>query len=117
MGIYGRGFKGKCDKLFSQRVRSLGYCEKCGKTEPGVQLQTAHIISRRYSATRCDLENAYCLCAGCHRFYTLWPREFSHFITEHTGSAKYDELKLKAEQVTKVNWEDKYKELKESEHE
>jgi ribosomal protein L24E len=53
------------------------------------------------------------LCAGCHRYYTDWPREFSHFITEKIGSEKYEELKRLAEEPTKVNWEDKYKQLKE----
>lgn len=104
-----KGYKSKADKLFSQIIRSAGHCLKCGSTE---NLQTAHLISRLYSATRCDLRNAYCLCAKDHFYYTNWPREFSKFITEHTGSEVYEELKLKAETVTKMNWEDEYERLK-----
>lgn len=110
MSIYGKGAKGKCDKLFSRIVRDVGKCQRCGQTD---NLQTAHIIGRKYSATRTDLNNAWCLCATCHRRLTDWPREHSHYITETIGSAKYDELRNKAEQVTKMNWEDEYERLKE----
>lgn len=111
MSIYGKGAKGKADKLFSKIIRSRGACENCGSTNAAT-LQCAHIISRKYAATRTDTRNAYCLCARCHFRFTGWPREFSHFITKQTGSDTYDELKLKAETVTKVNWEDEYERLK-----
>jgi predicted restriction endonuclease len=32
------------------------------------QLQAAHIIRRRYAATRTDLENAICLCSRHHAY-------------------------------------------------
>lgn len=57
------GAKAKADKLFSLLVRQVGHCERCGKTS---HLQCAHIISRRFSATRTLRDNAWCLCAGCH---------------------------------------------------
>lgn len=110
MSIYGKGAKGKADKLFSKIVRIDGKCQRCGSTD---NLQCAHIISRKYSATRTDLLNAWCLCSRCHRRLTDWPREHSHYITETIGSAKYDELRSKAEQVTKMNWDDEYERLKE----
>lgn len=110
MSIYGKGDKGKCDKLFSQIVRSAGKCQRCGSAD---NLQTAHIISRKYSATRTDLRNAWCLCARCHRRFTDWPREHSHYITETIGSEVYDELRIKAETVTKMNWSDELARLKE----
>jgi predicted enzyme involved in methoxymalonyl-ACP biosynthesis len=44
---------------------------------------------------------------------TDWPREHSHYITETIGSERYDELRAQAEGVgKKVNWDDKYEELK-----
>lgn len=104
-----RGYKAKSDKLFSQLVRSRGTCLNCGSTQ---NLQCAHIVSRRYSATRTDLLNAYCLCAKDHFYFTAWPKEFSKFITEHTGTEVYDELKRKAETVTKINWQDEYERLR-----
>lgn len=108
MGIYGKGAKGKCDKLFSQIIRSAGKCQRCGSTE---NLQTAHIITRKYSATRTDERNAWCLCARCHRRLTDWPREHSRYITETIGSEAYEELRAKAETVTKMDWEAEYERL------
>lgn len=104
-----KGHKGKADALFSKIIRLPGVCLRCGST---ANLQCAHIISRRYSATRCDTRNAWCLCAGCHRRLTDWPREHSQFITQTIGSEVYDELKLKAETVTKVDWAAEYERLK-----
>lgn len=97
-----KGSKGKCDALFSKIIRSVGYCEKCGSTD---WLQTSHIISRRYSATRCDERNSQCLCAKCHRYFTDWPKEFSRWITDSVGISTYEELKLKSESVTKMDWD------------
>jgi hypothetical protein len=109
MGIYGKGDKGKADKLFSLIIRSVGQCQRCGSQD---NLQCAHIISRKYSATRTDERNAWCLCAKCHRRFTDWPREHSHYITETIGSEVYDELRAKAETVTKMNWTQEYERLK-----
>lgn len=103
-----KGYKAKADKLYSQIIRAPGYCSGCGSLD---NLQCAHIVSRRFSATRTDLTNAYCLCAKCHFYYTLWPKEFSKFITEHTGTEVYEELKRKAETVTKVDWKSEYERL------
>ncbi len=97
-----KGDKGACDKLVRQILLAKhDRCERCGSQE---WLQVSHIISRRYSATRCDLDNVQLLCAKDHRRFTDWPREFSHWITESIGSEKYDELSAKANQVTKMDW-------------
>ena len=104
----GKGYKEKCDRLFSEIVRMAGACSNCGSTH---SLQCAHIISRRYSSTRCDIRNAWCLCAGCHLRFTAWPREHSHYITDTIGSEVYEELKRKAETVTKVDWKEEYETL------
>lgn len=105
-----KGLKGKCDALFSKIIRSAGVCNRCGSRD---WLQTAHIISRRYSNTRCDIRNAWCLCAGCHRRLTDWPREHSRYITETIGSEAYEELRAKAESFEKVDWSIEYEKLKE----
>jgi len=109
MSIYGKGSKGKCDKLASLIVRNIGYCEDCGSTE---NLQCSHIVSRKYSATRTDLDNLQCLCAKCHRRYTDWPKEFSRWITKSIGVEKYESLRLKANTYTKMNWDDELVRLK-----
>lgn len=113
-----KGAKGRCDKLFSLIIRSEGQCMRCGEQchcpnfpkahTTDCPLTTSHIVSRTYSATRCLPLNAQCLCYTCHAEFTIWPRTFSHWITETIGSEAYDELKRKAETVTKVDW---YQEL------
>lgn len=105
-------WKHRADKLFSKIIRSKGYCEKCGRSA-GVQLQTAHIISRTYSKVRTDERNAFCLCSACHRYFHNWPKEFSKFITDWRGSEVYEELKAKAEDTGKFDWESEYKRLEE----
>jgi 5-methylcytosine-specific restriction endonuclease McrA len=98
------GAKGKCDVLFSKIIRSKGYCENCGDPDYS-KLQCAHIISRRYSATRTDLANAWSLCWTCHRRFTDWPYEHSRFITRTIGTERYEELRQKAETPTKMDWD------------
>lgn len=100
--------KGKADRLFSQLVRARGACEKCGERDYS-KLQTAHIISRRYSATRTDPRNAWCLCARCHLRLTDHPDEHVVFTLETIGSEVFDELKAKAlagiDGSSQVYWE------------
>jgi len=88
-----KGAKAKADKLFSQVIRSVGYCEADGwddiKCSP--QLQTMHIISRKYNATRCDTRNAISGCAAHHRYFTDHPMRFSRFVTS-IWAGKYRDL-------------------------
>lgn len=106
-----KGAKHKCDTLFSLHIRSIGYCENCFK-KSGVQLQCAHINSRRFSATRTLLMNAFCLCAGCHRYYTDYPREFSKFITVTWAQEHYDQVFQLSRTYSKMNWMEQYEYLK-----
>lgn len=113
-----KGAKKKCDDLFSLIIRSAGECERCGvkcrcpnfpkSHTTSCKLTTSHIVGRKYSATRTDLTNAQCLCFSCHRRFTDWPREFSHWLTDTIGTEVYDLLKQKAEAVTKMDWEVEY---------
>jgi hypothetical protein len=107
-----KGTKGKVDKLFSEIIRMRGSCERCHKSGSVVQLQCAHINSRRFSATRADLRNAFCLCAGCHRFTTDFPREFSKFITNTWAQEYYDAVYTKSRSLAKVDWQDRLDFLK-----
>lgn len=110
-----KGAKAKCDKLFSEIIRSLGECEAAGYA-PGQcspQLQCMHIISRRFSNTRTDLRNAFCGCAAHHRYYTDQPREFSKFITETWAQEYYDHIHRKSQEYAKVDWDDELTRLQE----
>jgi len=98
---YGKGDKAKATKLHSQIVRSIGFCENCGGNS---YLQCAHIISRRYSGTRTDIRNAFCLCAGCHRRFTDWPLEFTKFVNASWAGLIYESLRIESNATLKVNW-------------
>ena len=94
----------KADKLFSDKIRSVGRCKKCGGRE---YLQTAHIISRRYKQVRWDLDNAICLDRNCHVYFTHHPIEWDLYIEDTIGTTMYKMLKTRALQYGKI----KYKEI------
>lgn len=117
-----KGDKGKCDDLFSLIIRSTGECLKCGWTctcesapkhhTRACKLTCSHIIGRKYSATRTLEANAQNLCYSCHARFTDWPKEFSYWITETIGTEAYEELRRKAETVTKMDWSEELQRLK-----
>jgi hypothetical protein len=78
--------KAKCkdaDRLFSLLIRTRDdwTCRACGK--PNQAPQCAHIVSRRYRATRWLAVNAVCLCAGCHISYTYDPIAWEDWVEDH----------------------------------
>lgn len=81
------------DKWFSLIVRSIGYCQCCGRTD---MLQCAHIVSRRYLGVRWAFDNAMCLCAACHMRFTHRPIEWDAYVTETIGEAAYADIKRRA---------------------
>lgn len=88
--------KNKATTLHSMVVRArAGYrCERCSRTD--ARMECAHIFSRRYTATRADETNAWCLCSGCHRYLTENPDEHVEFGKQTRGVEGYAQLKLKA---------------------
>jgi hypothetical protein len=87
-GARAKGDRGRADMLFSRIVRSRGPCERCG-----VQgTDTAHIIGRRYSATRCVEDNAWCLCRSCHQLTAEFPHEFMWLVERTIGVRRYMQL-------------------------
>ena len=90
---YGKGPKGKATRLHSLVVRKRGRCERCGST---ANLQCAHIIGRKFSATRTDERNAWCLCASCHRRLTDHPDEHMAFVAATIGMDEFAVLKERA---------------------
>ncbi len=116
----------QCDAVFSKLVRSVGRCEawdyeppepslvsavfpldmpEFQKVECRGSLQCAHIISRRYRGTRWLRENALCLCAAHHTYWTFRPLEFERFLLDTIGPDALDALKRKALAVTHVDYE------------
>lgn len=124
MGIAAaKGDKGKCDKLFSKIVRFHGACDRCDVTcswdcEPqegshrvSCPLTCAHVITRHRIGTRCDLRNAFSLCASCHRHFEQFPVSFGIFFLDRRGRGTYDELQQLAQPGAKVNWSEIYEQL------
>jgi hypothetical protein len=87
-GAVAKGDRGTADILFSRIVRARGTCEQCQR--PGTD--TAHIVKRRYSATRCLEDNAWCLCRGCHKLTEEFPHEFMWLVERTIGVDRYLEL-------------------------
>jgi 5-methylcytosine-specific restriction endonuclease McrA len=98
-----KGAKARADKFFSLIVRSKGACENCGLT---TNLQCAHIRSRRFNNTRCELLNAFCLCAACHRKFTDEPLLFASFVHEKRTPAEIRWLDRKSLDIGKVDWDE-----------
>lgn len=98
--------------LHSRLIRWEGRCRSCGARDYD-RLQCAHIIGRSYAWTRTRLDNAFCLCAGCHMRYTLHPDEWMLFVDRTIGRDEYDRLKQLA--ITgvskKFRWDDELAEM------
>lgn len=86
----------EADRLCRLLVRRREFCQRCG----GVGTDTAHIIPRRYAATRCDLENLLFLCRTCHDIFDRHAGNRSvsrNMVTDSIlGPGTYDRLQAKA---------------------
>lgn len=91
-----KGDPGKADMLFSRIIRSRGRCEYPGCTSDG-PYDTAHLIGRRYSATRCMEDNAACMCRTHHALIDNWWSEKAQVVDLLIGRDRYDELRRIAE--------------------
>ena len=91
-----------CDQVFSKIIRNVGHCERCGRSD--VRLECSHWITRQYSNTRCDFENAFSMCSSCHRWWHDFPTDASDWAIEKRGRAVYDRLREAAYEPAKVDW-------------
>lgn len=82
----------ECSALWSKAVKERdGYkCRCCGK----LSSDSHHIISRRYSATRYDVDNGIALCRKHHNHSNA--KEMLSRIIEIIGIQKYSELVKRA---------------------
>ena len=88
-------WKKKCDVVFSELIKYRdGW--RCVETKARHNLQTAHVISRSYLATRWNMDNAVTLTAGRHVWYTHNPLEWREFCLKRLGKERYEELEKKA---------------------
>ncbi len=89
----------ECDRRFALAIKARdGWrCVMCGRTQ-GVQC--AHLISRRYHATRWMLGNAVTLCASCHLGGHMDPLRFEDWCVARLGEAGWAELRAIARRGT-----------------
>jgi 5-methylcytosine-specific restriction endonuclease McrA len=96
----------KPDNLFTKMVmhRDSRTCQWCGKTTG--QMQTSHVVSRTNLHLRWNLNNAKCLCAGCHFkwhkdplkgvewFIGKFPERYTYLQVENRKQVKYSTKEL-----------------------
>lgn len=81
------------DRVFSALVRARD--RKCMAPTGscwGAVLHCAHIVSRRYEATRYDPENAMALCVACHDYWTVHPNGWRDKVDDLLGGGWYTEM-------------------------
>lgn len=85
----------ECDRRFALAIKQRdGWrCVVCGTNHA---VQCAHLISRRYHATRWLLGNAVTLCARHHLIYTHDPLAWDSYCEAKLGEAGWDALKIMA---------------------
>ncbi len=107
-----KSLRAKADTLFSLMIRERdgNECCVCGSFK---QMTCGHLVSRKYSATRWDPQNAVAQCWGCNckaKFDELWWEAW----IEERFPGRLAQLKVRARQgVAKVDLEAVVESLKE----
>lgn len=96
--------KNKLEELWKMYclLRDNNTCQYCGSKE---DLQVHHIISRKNSNTKYDVDNGITLCKRCHAKISLNNNErmlFMLWYFKKFGIEKYEQLQEKARQIK--NW-------------
>ena len=86
------------DKLWSDKVKEIGYCKRCGAIW---ELEAHHIFGRFNKSTRWDLMNGICLCRICHENAHENPIEFKKWHRDQIGGDAFDALQRKSREVAK----------------
>lgn len=86
------------DRLLRLIVRERRCCERCGKAQHPSRMDVAHIVRRRFSATRCDERNVWLLChEPCHRVVDNFTGEHDLLVFQTIGEDLHAELRALAE--------------------
>lgn len=101
MGYHVFGIKRDAtDKAFSDLVRHRDdwTCKRCATQihPPTSRMQCAHIFSRGKMSTRWDLENAFCLCVGCHILLDQNSDEKYELYIKIYGQEQFDRVQLRS---------------------
>jgi hypothetical protein len=85
------------DKKFSEKVRSVGVCQRPNcpycHNQKGYVLQCSHFWGRNHSSTRYNFDNCDCFCAGTH---FIWEGEkageYRNYMLARVGKERYNNL-------------------------
>ena len=81
----------EADRLLRLIVAARRSCERChGLNGPGSQV--AHIVRRRYTATRWLEDNVWWLCVGCHHAVDNHAAEHDLLVAETIGEGRLGQL-------------------------
>lgn len=101
----------KLDKLVEKKSKEdADYrCEICGQGWERVQLNSHHVVGRRFRSTRWVLSNLVCLCVSHHTF-GLWsahenPGWFIKRIRDIRGEEWWKELQELSTKINKMDFE------------
>ena len=87
----------RADRLFSEHIRRRdGACRRCGAT---INLECAHIFTRRRLSTAWADENAVALCHACHVMFTSHPNQWTEWVVSRFGEDYYDALRRKSLEI------------------
>lgn len=101
------------DKIFSEKVRTIGRCERCGYTIVFMaNSQTHHFIPRAFLNTRYEPDNACSLDLYCHAELQNNARLNEEFFIKLRGKERVEELKKIARTYQKMDREKKLEELR-----
>jgi len=81
--------------LYVRNKAAIGgwcYCYTCGTPYPVSEIDAGHYISRRYYATRYELDNIRPQCSGCNKFRGGEPVKFRMRLVEEIGEERVRRL-------------------------
>lgn len=73
-------------------VNGWCFCYTCGAPHPVSEIDAGHYISRRYHATRYELDNIRPQCSGCNKFRGGEPVKFRMRLVEEIGEERVRRL-------------------------
>jgi len=78
-------------------VNGWCFCYTCGAPHPVSEIDAGHYISRRFYATRYELDNIRPQCQGCNKYRGGEPMKFRSRLVADIGEERVKRLEAKAE--------------------
>lgn len=99
-----------CDDLWRRLIVAPQQCARCGTTTG--PFEAAHIVRRRFSWTRSNLNNGWCLCHACHTTVDTQASAFYALVRETIGMLALEQLEHLSLRRDKFDWWAEHERLK-----